>query len=133
MISYTPTWLSRPSPGYHLFSKSLASQQRNGNISAGQNGSKIAKQFTGNRRIIARRGTELFVVVNNEIRWSDLCMLKDVWEETQQERRKSERDSEERADLNGDFELVDGGVANVNYRVMYLYLRSFQSFGLIMD
>lgn len=80
----------------------------------------MAKQFIGNRRTIARRGTELFVVVNNEIRWSDLCMLKDVWEETQQERNKSERDSDEREDTNGDFVLVDEDVANVSYRVGYL-------------
>ena len=121
VISYTPTWLSRPAPGYHLFSKPLASQQRNESIPNGQDGASIAKTLTGNRRTIARRGTELFVVVDNEIRWSDLCMLKDAWEETQRERNKSERVSAERGDTNGDFAPVNADAANVSYRVGHLY------------
>ena len=120
IISYTPSWLSRPSPGYHLFSKSSTSQQSNGIISTKQNEANIAKQFTGNRRTIARRGTELFVVVDNEIRWSDLCMLKDVWEETQQKGKKNGRGSDETEDINGDLEHVDQEDANVGYRVGYL-------------
>ena len=132
IISHTPTWLSRPSPGYHLFSNSLASQQRNGNISREQNGVKIAKQLTGHRRTIARRGAEIFVVVDNEIRWSDLCMLKDAWEETQREQKKGGRDTDEREDTNGDFEVVDQDIANVGYRVGCLCLQRSQSYVLMI-
>lgn len=133
IISYTPTWLSRPSPGYRLFSKSLASEQENGNISTRQNGTKIEKPFTGSRRTVARRGTELFVVVDNEIRWSDLCMLKDAWEETQQKGKKSRRIPDEREDTNGDFDPVDEDDANIGYRVGSLGLQSAISIVLMID
>lgn len=127
VISYTPTWLSRPSPGYHLFSKPSASQHTNGSISNGQNGANIAKQFLGNRRTIARRGTELFVVVDNEIRWSDLCMLKDVWENTQREPNKREKDLDKREESNGNYGLADKHVADVSYRVRDLCFQGSQS------
>lgn len=73
----------------------------------------------GHRRTIARRGTEIFVVVNNEIRWSDLCMLKDIWEEAQ-ERTKNGRESDENGESDGNFGPVDEDVAQVSYRVGYL-------------
>lgn len=132
IISYTPSWLSRPSPGYHLFSKSSTTQQSNGTASTKQNEANIANKFTGNRRTIARRGTELLVVVDDEIRWSDLCMLKDVWEETQQKGKKSGRDSEETEDTNGDFDIVDHDDANVGYRVGYILSQTSQPIILIL-
>lgn len=36
---------------------------------------------TGPKKLLACRGTEIFVAVDNQIRWSDLCMLKDDWTE----------------------------------------------------
>lgn len=93
----------------------------------------MAKQFSGHRRTIARRGTEIFVVVENEIRWSDLCMLKDAWEETQREQKKGGRDANEREDTNEDFELVDQDIANVGYRVGCLYLQRSHSYVLMID
>lgn len=50
-----------------------------------RNGSRDSKNSTcvGPKRIIARRGTEVFVVVDDQIRWSDLGMLKDKWDEQQ--------------------------------------------------
>lgn len=134
IISYTPPWLSRPSPGYHLFSKSSTSQQINGNASKRQNGAKIAKPFTGNRRTIAKRGTETFVVVENEIRWSDLCMLRDIWEETEKKRKKSERNPDKRDETNGDFDIVDEDDAKVGYRVGgCLYSQGAKSNVLMID
>ena len=74
ILSYTPEWLSRPSPGYDVFAGALLSPARvNGNINA--------YTYSGPKRTIARRGTEIFVVVDNQIRWSDLCMLKEEWED----------------------------------------------------
>ena len=73
----------------------------------------------GHRRTIARRGTEIFVVVDNEIRWSDLCMLKDVWEEAQ-ERSKNKRESGENGEPNGNLGPVGEDIAQVSYRVWYL-------------
>ncbi|KAJ4356990.1 hypothetical protein N0V95_002862 [Ascochyta clinopodiicola] len=67
VLSYTPEWLSRPSPGYHLF----APKQSNGNGAAAK-----SKDF-GPRKTIATRGSEIFVAVGHEIRWADLVNLKE--------------------------------------------------------
>ncbi|KAF2646322.1 hypothetical protein P280DRAFT_502938 [Massarina eburnea CBS 473.64] len=67
VLSYTPAWLSRPSPGYHLFEPSpttgRASAQRQENA--------------GLRRTIATRDSEIFVAAGREIRWADLAQLKE--------------------------------------------------------
>lgn len=67
VLSYTPDWLSRPNPGYHLF----APKQSNGN------GAAAKKKDFGPRKTIATRGSEVFVAVGNEIRWADLVNLKE--------------------------------------------------------
>lgn len=67
VLSYTPEWLSRPSPGYHLF----APKQSNGNSAAAK------KKDFGPRKTIATRGSEIFVAVGHEIRWADLVNLKE--------------------------------------------------------
>lgn len=104
VISYTPSWLSRPSPGFCLFSSSQdvsRSPRANGKSSTlSVNGSKSEDDYLGPKRTIARRGTEIFVVVGNQIRWSDLCMLKDDWEEAQ-ELRKSKSKSKKAESSNG--------------------------------
>jgi nucleoporin NUP82 len=67
VLSYTPEWLSRPSPGYHLF----APKQTNGN------GATAKSKDFGPRKTIATRGSEIFVAVGHEIRWADLVNLKE--------------------------------------------------------
>ncbi|KAA6411382.1 MAG: hypothetical protein FRX48_04662 [Lasallia pustulata] len=95
VISYTPSWLSRPSPGFRLFSSSQdvsRSPRANGKPSAlAVSSHKSEGDYLGPQRTIARRGTEIFVVVGNQIRWSDLCMLKDDWEEAQALRKSNSR------------------------------------------
>lgn len=92
VISYTPSWLSRPSPGFRLFSSSQdvsRSPKANGKSSTfSEDNNKIGDDYLEPKRTIARRGTEIFVVVGNQIRWSDLCMLKDDWEEAQELRKR---------------------------------------------
>jgi nucleoporin NUP82 len=80
--SYAPAWLCRPSPGASfLTSKSSQSPAEDIN--------KSSKPPTyGPSRTIARRGNEVFAVVDNEIRWSNLARLKDQWQ--QQTRQKKE-------------------------------------------
>ena len=68
VLSYTPSWLSRPSPGFDVFStknEAAAIETRSSN------------ELTGALKTIARRGTEVFVASGKEIRWTDLVMLKD--------------------------------------------------------
>jgi nucleoporin NUP82 len=67
VLSYTPDWLSRPNPGYHLF----APKHTNGN------GVAARKKDFGPRKTIAARGSEIFVAVGHEIRWADLVNLKE--------------------------------------------------------
>ena len=72
VISYTPSWLSRPSPGFDLFaSKSKASTRAT-------NGPSNATEQPGPHKTIACRGSEIFVAAGNEIRWSDLVLLQET-------------------------------------------------------
>jgi nucleoporin NUP82 len=75
VVSYTPAWLSKPAPGYDIFSGSPDARPI---VKGKGKGSK-----PGPKRTIARRGTEVFVAVGKEIRWADLVLLKEDWEEKQ--------------------------------------------------
>jgi nucleoporin NUP82 len=69
VLSYTPGWLSRPSPGFQIFADAPKTSPPAHVSSA--HGADVPL------RTIARRGTQIFVAVGNEIRWSDLVLLKD--------------------------------------------------------
>lgn len=104
IISYTPPWLSRPEPGSQLFASSqgiLSSPHREARGSgngSNKNANGTNRQYLGPKRKIARRGTEIVVAVDNEIRWSDLCMLKDNYDDAERTRkhkgRRRETDNE---------------------------------------
>lgn len=92
ILSYTPSWLSRPSPGYQVFKPSNNNKQldpEDPNHYA--HVSNRPQEYLGPKRTIAHRGTQIFVAVGNEIRWSDLCMLKDDWEDLQQQRNSKKK------------------------------------------
>lgn len=93
--SYTPSWLSRPAPGHALFQASAE------DLKASVFSSK-RKTRPGPRRTIARRGTEVFVAVNREIRWGDLVYLKDSWTEKAGSTRIKREDS-----TTGTFSIYD--------------------------
>lgn len=82
IISHTPLWLSRPSPGFHLFSPKRGTDRGSHQFA---NGSKNKRTRVGHVKTIARRGSEVFVAVDNEIRWSDLRMLERDWEHREKE------------------------------------------------
>ncbi|KAI1302566.1 hypothetical protein F5Y03DRAFT_206036 [Xylaria venustula] len=73
--AYTPAWLSSPSPGHQLFTPNPDSTQNTPSYSS------IAASSAGPRRLIATRGTEVFIAVGKEIRWADLVYLKERWQE----------------------------------------------------
>ncbi|KAL9019097.1 MAG: hypothetical protein Q9185_003639 [Variospora sp. 1 TL-2023] len=81
-LSYTPSWLTRPSAGYDLFTsvQKASSLAATNGTKAPTNGQRDEEGYRGPRRTIAHRGTEVYVVVDNQIRWSDLSMLKENWE-----------------------------------------------------
>lgn len=73
VISYTPDWLSGNSPAQGIFSPT---ESQRGSLQALSEAAK-RKSRSGPRRVIARRGTEIFVAVGKEIRWGDLVQLKE--------------------------------------------------------
>ncbi|KAI8959773.1 hypothetical protein F5Y11DRAFT_289833 [Daldinia sp. FL1419] len=106
--SYTPAWLSAPSPGYDLFAPNA-----NESLDHSAYIDRTVSQ-DGPRRTIARRGTEVFVAVGKEIRWGDLLYLKERWEEKQAEARGSVHIKREDSDSSSDDELrqsIENGCA----------------------
>ncbi|OJD18356.1 hypothetical protein AJ78_01600 [Emergomyces pasteurianus Ep9510] len=90
VIDYSPPWLSRPSPGatFFLSSKSEHSLQAS-RIAKGKDDRDTREQpYVGPRRALARRGTEVFAVIDNQIRWSNLSTLKDEWQAEVRQKRK---------------------------------------------
>ncbi|KAI9893467.1 MAG: hypothetical protein M1814_006764 [Vezdaea aestivalis] len=71
VASYTPPWLLRPSPGFDLFSNNLPNTFSSPDETA----------IPSPRRTIANRGTEVFVALGKELRWTDLRNLQDDWDE----------------------------------------------------
>ena len=90
--SYAPAWLCRPSPGAKFLSSSLAQSPAQGL----QSGSKTSTS-TGATRTIAKRGNEVFAVIDNEIRWSNLSRLKDQWQQQIKQKKGSAAQTEETA------------------------------------
>jgi hypothetical protein len=84
--SYSPAWLCRPSPGASLFT----SNPDKSHAQDLQNKAKPATQI-GATRTIAKRGNEVFVVIDNEIRWSNLARLKDQWQQQARQKKAKEQ------------------------------------------
>ena len=99
ILSYTPPWLSHPSPGYDLFTAAAGTSA----AAEGASGQQIVQNsvqdtYRGPHRVVASRGAEVFVAVGNTIRWADLSMLKDEWEEKKAQRKKGSRGARERSE-----------------------------------
>jgi len=75
VLSYTPSWLSRPSTGFDIFK---AKNEAHTNGSSIPSRPSKHNDFNVPSKTIACRGTEVFVAVGNEIRWSDLAWLKEL-------------------------------------------------------
>lgn len=97
IIGHTPSWLSQPSPGARIFSdpeaKSPASPSKRTALAKTDEGSTIVP--TSARRLTAHRGSEVFTVIGNKIRWADLSKIKDDWE-AQSHKRQPAHDIEEK-------------------------------------
>ena len=90
VVSYTPSWLSKPAPGCNLFMP-IEEKGTKGQATSFKALSESIKRNSkpGPRRLIAHRGSEIFVAVGKEIRWADLVYLKENWEEEDQARKGS--------------------------------------------
>ena len=83
VIGYTPSWLSAPSPGSKIFSDPEAQSpppltKRTSYLAAST--SQQHAEYQGPSRLLAKRGTQIFTVVGNKLRWADLSLVKSRWE-----------------------------------------------------
>ncbi len=106
--SYTPAWLSKPSPGHDLFTPSASDTPKPSSIYS----STRANAISGPRRTIARRGSEVFVAVGTEIRWADLVYLKERWQEKEAQGHNGIRIKQENSPGPGDDELLRASIEN---------------------
>ena len=95
ILDYTPPWLARPSQGSKIFTDppshvSQASASKRTSQLGSPNGVKQGESYQGPHRLLANRGTEIFTVVDNKIRWTDLARVKSDWEEHRDSQRPHE-------------------------------------------
>ncbi|CAJ2506172.1 Uu.00g003020.m01.CDS01 [Anthostomella pinea] len=102
--SYTPAWLSSPSPGHDLFTPNPDEAQHVSSYA-----SKSALK-SGPRRTIARRGTEVYIAVGKEIRWADLVYLKERWQEKAARGRAGVRVKREDSSEPSDNDLIKDSI-----------------------
>jgi hypothetical protein len=84
IISYTPPWLCRPSSGSQAFTydpRHDSDASKHSSPLRSLHRGSVDQTYYGPHRLLARRGTEVFVVVGNQIRWTDLRTIKNDWEE----------------------------------------------------
>lgn len=104
--AYTPAWLSSPSPGHQLFAPNPDSPR---NIPSH---ASIAASNAGPRRVIATRGTEVFIAVGKEIRWADLVYLKERWQEKAAHGRGDVHIKREDSDEVDDGDIIKDSIEN---------------------
>ena len=87
VIGHTPAWLSTPSAGANIFDpESKKKSPESPGRRAAQ--SPSSSRYNGPSRLLAHRGTEVFAVVGNELRWADLKTVKQDWEESSRSPRR---------------------------------------------
>ncbi|KAI9927637.1 hypothetical protein ASPWEDRAFT_54310 [Aspergillus wentii DTO 134E9] len=106
VISFTPPWLSRPSPGASLFSSTSA---KGPEYDAANDQKNV--EYMGPTKTQAKRGNEVFTVVDNQIRWSSLTRLKDEW---QQQSRSKKASGDQKPSTNGQ----EKNAEQASYRVL---------------
>ena len=119
IISYTPAWLSRPSIGFDLFAGQGVSDGERSRTTQAQTADDAATGdgYFGPRALIARRGTEVFVVGGNTLRWADLAMLKDDWESRAASRSSRNRRGQSPLERNDILEETKFKVSGCSYGI----------------
>ncbi|KZZ88101.1 hypothetical protein AAP_05161 [Ascosphaera apis ARSEF 7405] len=120
VLEYSPPWLARFTPAHHFLTAPTLSREETETLASEND------FYEGPRRTIARRGREIFAVIRNQIRWADLAVLKDQWQEGVKEKREGEE-----GDGEGEGEGVEGtplkGKGNANGRGFGLGILGKQS------
>ena len=124
VLAYTPEWLCRNNSGFQLFNNvqptpAQAQPRQRGSVQL-ENGSGSDSDYVGPNKTIARRGAEIFTVVGKQIRWADLSMLKENFEEQKATPSKPSRTTGSRSDI----QVEKDGPEDGSYRVcIYLQKR----------
>ena len=119
IIDYNPQWLSRPSPGFQLFNTSKYSSTPAQPTRRGSAQRENGNSYEGPVKTIAHRKTEVFLVAGKDIRWSDLSILKNEYEELQATPSKKSKPT-----TDGDKRRSDeDGPEDGSYRVWRLHAR----------
>lgn len=102
VLAYTPEWLSRNNPGFQLFDNAqptqTQAQARHRDSIQLENGNGSNSDYVGPIKTIARRGAEIFTAVGKHIRWADLSMLKENFEEQKATPTKASKSTGPRTD-----------------------------------
>ena len=117
VLAYTPEWLSRNNPGFQLFNNAhptpAQAPARQRGSTQSEKGSDSDNEYVGPNKTIARRGAEVFTVVGKHIRWADLSMLKEDFEEQKATPSKPPKSTGSRSDL----QVEKDGPEDGSYRV----------------
>ena len=85
ILTRDPAWLATGTPGFELFQGSSSSKSKR----------LPETQYAGAQRKIAHRGTEVFVAVGNELRWSEVGLLKDAAKDIRKSSGRGYRDDDD--------------------------------------
>lgn len=117
VLAYTPEWLCRNNPGFQLFDNlqptQAQAQARFRDSIRPEKGSEGINDYVGPNKTIARRGAEIFTVVGKYIRWADLSMLKESFEEQKATPTKAPRSTGSKTDI----QIEKDGPEDGSYRV----------------
>lgn len=95
ILARQPAWLDRNTPAFDFFQPADRSKTRQDDD----------EDRDAPSRKIAHRGTEIFAVVGNELRWSDMSMLRDANGRDQQPVYKVWK---QHMDIDGDWQSEGG-------------------------
>ena len=119
VLAYTPEWLSRNNPGFQLFSNArptqAQAQARLEDVKQPEKNGDRTTDYVGPNKTIARRGAEIFTVVGKHIRWADLSVLKENFEEQKATPTKAPKSTGPRTDVQIDKDGPEDG----SYRVRW--------------
>lgn len=86
ILARDPAWLDRSTPASRLFKADSEAKGK----------TVRTLEHEGASRRVAHRGSEIFVAVGNELRWSELGLLKDAGEDLERTQRDAQEDGGER-------------------------------------
>ena len=111
---HTPAWLSKPWTGFQLFNPHNTHRPHRKQVPNTAQSKTVQQETSGANRTIAHRGAEVFAVVENELRWADLSLLKERWEQVQATPSKGARAPQ----TGEEYGIDNNGPQDGSYRIL---------------